>query len=309
MASNLMKVVASSVAIAGKAGNAIRLIMKSGDLGVIDKAVKDGNFDPQTAADRTAQAIIVASLSKQFPDLLIVGEEEGCDAVSEEMLVEDPDKDVLKQNCPDNFKNLKLSDLVVWVDPLDGTKEFTEGHVEHVTVLIGISAHGKAIAGVVHQPFFSNEGRTIWGVVGLGAFGVSATVSPPGRRIITTTKSHMTDNVQQTIDAMKPDKVLRTGGCGYKVLQVIEGIADAYVFATPGTKKWDTCAPEAVLIAMGGMLTDIRNERIDYSKTAPKYFMNWTGILGTASEHDSYASKIPESIRESLKMKFDEKTK
>lgn len=27
------------------------------------------------------------------------------------MLVEDLDKDVLKQNCPNNFKDLKLSDV------------------------------------------------------------------------------------------------------------------------------------------------------------------------------------------------------
>lgn len=45
------------------------------------------------------------------------------------------------------------------------------------------------------------------------------------------------------------------GGAGNKVLRVIEGDAHAYVFASPGTKKWDTCAPEAVLVAMGGALT------------------------------------------------------
>ena len=41
------------------------------------------------------------------------------------------------------------------------------------------------------------------------------------------------------------------------MLRVIEGDAHAYVFASPGTKKWDTCAPEAVLVAMGGALTGL----------------------------------------------------
>ena len=54
---------------------------------------------------------------------------------------------------------------------------------------------------------------------------------------------------------MQPDEVLRQGGAGNKVLRVIEGDAHAYVFASPGTKKWDTCAPEAILVAMGGRLT------------------------------------------------------
>ena len=37
----------------------------------------------------------------------------------------------------------------------------------------------------------------------------------------------------------------------------MEGEADAYIFPSSGTKKWDTCAPEAILVAAGGELTDI----------------------------------------------------
>ena len=46
------------------------------------------------------------------------------------------------------------------------------GAVEHVTVLIGISAFGRAVAGVINQPFYQADGRTIWGVANLGGFGV-----------------------------------------------------------------------------------------------------------------------------------------
>ena len=173
---------------------------------------------------------------------------------------------------------------------------FFLGHITHVTVLIGISAKGKAIAGIIHQPFYSDNGRTLWGVVGLGMFGSSVAEVPPGRRIITTTKSHGTQLVNDTIEALKPDEVLRTGGCGYKVLQVIEGTADAYVFATPGTKKWDSCATEAVLRACGGTMTDILNKEIDYLDVSPKNFMNWTGILATMTNHTSFADNIPKSI-------------
>ena len=47
---------------------------------------------------------------------------------------------------------------------------------------------------------------------------------------------------------------------------LIEGKAHAYVFPSPGCKKWDTCAPEAVLHAMGGKLTDIHGNLYDYNK-------------------------------------------
>ena len=74
-------------------------------------------------------------------------------------------------------------------------------------------------------------------------------------KIICTTRSHSSKAVNACIEAMQPDNVLRQGGAGNKVLRVIEGDAHAYVFASPGTKKWDTCAPEAILVAMGGRLT------------------------------------------------------
>lgn len=37
-----------------------------------------------------------------------------------------------------------------------------------------------------------------------------------------------------------------------QIIQLVEGKASAYVFASPGCKKWDTCATEAILHAVGG---------------------------------------------------------
>lgn len=49
------------------------------------------------------------------------------------------------------------------------------GLLDHVTVLIGIAVNGRAVAGVIHQPYYNYQagpsavlGRTIWAVVGLG---------------------------------------------------------------------------------------------------------------------------------------------
>lgn len=50
---------------------------------------------------------------------------------------------------------------------------FTARHQE-ITVLIGIAHKGRAVAGVIHQPFFGEQasGRTIWGIVGVGVHGI-----------------------------------------------------------------------------------------------------------------------------------------
>jgi 3'(2'), 5'-bisphosphate nucleotidase len=122
----LTQVLASSVAIAGKAGEIVRDIMKKGDLGILEKTGKD---DLQTQADRSAQNCIIASLAKQFPQLKVVGEEGEQDLsdVPADWIVTAADKEAAaKVSCPDKYKNVAMEDLTVWVDPLDGTKEYTQ---------------------------------------------------------------------------------------------------------------------------------------------------------------------------------------
>ena len=87
------------------------------------------------------------------------------------------------------------------------------GFPEHVTVLIGISLGGKAVSGVVHQPFYGPVGRSVWGMLGLGVRG--ATCIPAGDAHeklkeglkIVVTRSHMTQLVQDTVDSLKPAEV------------------------------------------------------------------------------------------------------
>ena len=183
---------------------------------------------------------------------------------------------------------------------------FFTGLLDHVTVLIGISMQGKPIGGVIHQPFFgyqdtgaSDLGRTMWAVSGLGTFGFKHSPPPAGRRIITTTRSHSNKSVIEAIEAMKPDQVIRAGGAGYKVILLLEGTADGYIFASPGCKRWDTCACEAVLEGVGGKLTDVFGNRIKY-ELADSY-MNKSGVIASLKEHNLYLDLIPESVKSKLK--------
>lgn len=40
-------------------------------------------------------------------------------------------------------------------------------------------------------------------------------------------------------------------GSGYKLMCVVEGWADAYLLSKASSYKWDTCAPHAILRALG----------------------------------------------------------
>ena len=46
-----------------------------------------------------------------------------------------------------------LEEITIFVDPLDGTREFVEGRVENVACLVGIAWRNKSIGGVVGVPF------------------------------------------------------------------------------------------------------------------------------------------------------------
>lgn len=74
-----------------------------------------------------------------------------------------------------------------------GTAEYTQGLVEHVSVLIGIAIGKTAVGGVIHQPYYKNDetgtlGRTLWGVDGVGFGGFAPKHPPEGERIVTTTR-------------------------------------------------------------------------------------------------------------------------
>ncbi|VVC91516.1 unnamed protein product [Leptidea sinapis] len=299
----LIRLLASSVSVANRAGKIVRDVMSKGELGIVEK----GKDDYQTEADRSAQRCIIASLSAQYPKINIIGEEDGNQIQdSNEYLVMDSDQEILAINCPESLKGVEEKDIVVWVDPLDGTAEYTQGFLEHVTVLIGISVNERPVAGVIHQPYYKNVvgsdkiiGRTIWGLqeVGVGGFTLAP---PPDSLVITTTRSHSNAIVENALQVMNAQQILRVGGAGYKVLQLLEGKASIYVFASPGCKKWDTCGPEAILSAAGGKLTDILGNHYKYGASESR--PNKTGVLAAVYEdlHSYALSRIPQELKDEL---------
>ncbi|XP_071323374.1 3'(2'),5'-bisphosphate nucleotidase 1 isoform X1 [Trachinotus anak] len=328
----VMRLVASAYCVAERAGSIVRKVLHSGDLGIVEKA---GANDLQTLADRLAQQSICASLYRRFPKITIIGEEElPFEEVKDDLIENGQAEEILQKSCPAEYSGLKEEELVVWVDPLDGTKEYTEASrclhhqaevqkphkvldtspphstalwlLDNVTVLIGIAYGGRAIAGVINQPFYNYQlgagadlGRTMWGMLGLGAFGFQLQEVPGDRRIVTTTRSHSNKVVTDCVDAMEPHEVIRVGGAGNKIIQLVEGKASAYVFASPGCKKWDTCAPEAILHVVGGKLTDIHGNAYRYDANVKH--MNSAGVLATLRNHEYYVSRVPQSVLQALK--------
>lgn len=86
---------------------------------------------------------IETNLKMAFPDVRIVGEEGDLgavdpedEAVMKELASIRPDLSCLNNKWKDAADLLlPAKDLCVWIDPLDGTREFTEGRFNYVSTL------------------------------------------------------------------------------------------------------------------------------------------------------------------------------
>ena len=55
---------------------------------------------------------------------------------------------------------VSVSDLTLYIDPMDGTREFVENRLQNVQCLIGITHKGQPIAGVIGLPFVQDTNTT-----------------------------------------------------------------------------------------------------------------------------------------------------
>mmetsp|Transcript_77583 Transcript_77583/g.95077 ORF Transcript_77583/g.95077 Transcript_77583/m.95077 type:complete len:89 (-) Transcript_77583:336-602(-) len=85
--------------------------------------------------------------------------------------------------------------------------------------------------------------------------------------------------------------MIRQGGAGNKFLMILEGKCDAYIHATKGTKKWDTCSGHALLKCINGSVTNIHGNDILYDDITRINANNNDGIIATwksGSYHNSF---------------------
>ena len=85
--------------------------------------------DPKSAltkADLAAQSAVVGSLSRCWPGLRVVGEEDET-APDDDVQAGEP----LDRSLKCGLGTAPLDDVCVFVDPLDGTREFVEGRLDN----------------------------------------------------------------------------------------------------------------------------------------------------------------------------------
>lgn len=105
------------------------------------------------------------------------------------------------------------------------------------------------------------SGRHFWGV-SCGSVNLCSVSRPaaavPGAGLSAVLSSSEKQVVKDSLSSLcGPGRLAFASGAGFKILCVIQGLCDVYVLSEGSTFKWDSCAPHALLRALGGGVADL----------------------------------------------------
>ena len=151
-----------------------------------------------------------------------------------------PDDAVLSEEGKDDKARLDASRVWI-VDPLDGTREFSEPPRDDWAVHVALWENGALVAGAVAQPGLGQTFHT-----GEPPVVPPRTSARPRIAVSRTRPPAFVEALSAEIDA----ELVPMGSAGAKVISVARDVTDAYVHAG-GQYEWDSAAPVVVAAAAG----------------------------------------------------------
>jgi 3'(2'), 5'-bisphosphate nucleotidase len=200
---------------------------------------------PLTEADIKANEIICQALTKLYPNIPILSEEN---------------------------KSIEYSERKDWeyywcIDPIDGTKEFIKKNDEF-TINIALIGKDTPLLGVVYAPalaevYYAKQGEGAfrrvlsvkWEVLSKERLPIHVNDKPTEELAVVASKSHLSDETQAFIDSLALNTehlTLTSRGSSLKLCMVATGEADIYPRLAP-TMEWDTAAADAIVREAGKM--------------------------------------------------------
>ena len=258
------------------------------------KILKDSNFksnilkndnikDPVTLADLKVNELIINRINKKYKNI-------DWEILSEENV----------KIAANDFKN--NSDWLWVLDPLDGTRDFLQG-TSNYAMHLALNYKCKPFLGIVLIPekeeLWIGYGDNVWCEKKDGSktkpnLSKNATLR---NMVLVTSKNHRNQTLNNLIQKLKFNKTIVMGSVGCKIASIIRGESDIYIsLSMPGKsspKDWDFAAPNAIIKAAGGAITNLDNQDLSYGK------LNFEqGGIIVASNNIKTHEKICLSIKE-----------
>jgi 3'(2'), 5'-bisphosphate nucleotidase len=197
--------------------------------GLEGKALKD-------AGDMAAHELLMKLLAEHRPDDAILSEEE--------------------HRGTSSVHDRRTTERVWIIDPLDGTREFSEPPRDDWAVHVALWQRGDLVAGAVAQP-----------ALGMTFHTGEPPVVPPSsaeRPRIAVSRTRPPRFVQAMAEEMGAELV-PMGSAGAKVMSVVRDVSDAYVH-TGGQYEWDSAAPVVVARAAGLFTSRVDGSSLVYNQ-------------------------------------------
>ena len=248
--------------------------------------LKNNNLDdPVTLADLKVNEIIIKRINEKYRDV-------NWGILSEE-------------NAKSNSFNSYCSHDWMWVlDPLDGTKDFMQG-TSNYAMHLALNYKSKPFIGIVLIPekdeLWIADGDKVWCEKRDGSIitpNLSKNIILQEMTLVTS-KNHRNTTLRNLIQKIHFKEVIIMGSIGCKIASILRGQSDIYICLSmpegSSPKDWDFAAPEAILKAAGGAITNIYNEELVYGASN----FQQGGII-VASNNRINQMKICSEIKQTL---------
>ena len=246
------------------------------------------NDDPVTLADLEVNELIIYRINEKYKDI-------NWTILSEENV-----------KVEANYSEIK-HDWVWVLDPLDGTKDFIQG-TGNYAMHLALTFKKKSLLGVVLIPekneLWISNGEKLWCEKKDGSlkkFNKSKNNKILNEMILVTSKNHNNEVLKRVIEKINFKKVVVMGSVGCKITSLLRGESDIYIsLSLPGKsapKDWDFAAPEAILKAGGGAITNLDIKDLIYMKSN----FEQKGII-IASNNKQTHGKVCSQIEEIIAM-------
>ena len=251
------------------------------------KFLEDGNHkrniltnnnenDPVTLADLKVNELIIRRINEKYTNI-------NWDILSEE-------------NVKRASKNPDINNDWLWVlDPLDGTKDFIQG-TGNYAMHLALNFKKKPYIGFVLIPdkdqlWISNGKKTWCEKRDKSKFEPNLTANYNLQDMtLVTSKNHRNETLKNLIKIINFRKVEIMGSIGCKIASIVSGDSDIYIcLSLPGKsspKDWDFAAPESILKAAGGAITNLDNKELSYGQNS----FEQEGIIVATSDKNTHGS-------------------
>jgi len=249
--------------------------------------LKNNNInDPVTLADIKVNEMIIKRINEKYKNI-------NWDILSEE-------------NVKISSKNFYNNKDWTWVlDPLDGTKDFIQ-ETGNYAMHLALNFKQKPYIGFVLIPeknqLWISDGKKTWCEKRDGSKYEPILLDNKNLKEMTlvTSKNHGNEVLRKLIQKINFSKVTIMGSIGCKIASIVNGESDIYIcLSLPGKsspKDWDFAAPDSILKAAGGAITNLDNQQLSYGKGS----FEQGGIIVATNDkktHGSICFEIKEIIQ------------